>query len=143
MGAYDSGASAQDPMLVAFSTQGDFNNWTVSTSTTAGSQRLQLGTKIMAAVSTREEIFIGTDEAMYGMAFVGPPFTFAFRLLGTGCGPISQRCMVNESGTVFWMARDNFFIFDGQVRELACPVQYFVFNDMNIHEVQNIFGAIK
>ena len=143
MGAYDSSASAQDPMLVAFSTQGDFNNWTVSTSTTAGSQRLQLGTKIMAAVSTREEIFIGTDEAMYGMAFVGPPFTFAFRLLGTGCGPISQRCMVNESGTVFWMARDNFFIFDGQVRELPCPVQYFVFNDMNKQQVQKIFGALN
>lgn len=143
MGAYDSTASAQDPMLVAFSTQGDFNNWTVSTSTTAGSQRLQVGTKIMAAVSTREEIFIGTDEAMYGMAFVGPPFTFAFRLLGTGCGPISQRSMVNESGTVFWMARNNFFMFDGQVKELPCPVQFYVFDDMNVQQTQKIFGALN
>ena len=51
--------------------------------------------------------------------------------------------MVNESGTVFWMARDNFFIFDGQVRELPCPVQYFVFNDMNKQQVQKIFGALN
>jgi len=141
MGAYDSSASAQDPMLVAFSTQGDFNNWTVSTSTTAGSQRLQLGTKIMAAVSTREEIFIGTDEAMYGMAFVGPPFTFAFRLLGTGCGPISQRCMVNESGTVFWMARENFYAYTGKVDTVPCTVLRYVFDDINLSQKYKFFAA--
>ena len=143
MGSYDSGASAQDPMLVAWSDQGDYNNWTVSTSTTAGNQRLQEGTKIMAAVGTREEIFIGTDEAMYGMAFVGPPFTFAFRLLGTGCGPISLRSMVNESGTVYWMSRKNFFSFDGQVKELACPMQFHIFDTLNSQQTQKIFGALN
>ena len=143
MGSYDSGASAQDPMLIAWSDQGAYNTWTVSASTTAGSQRLQVGTKIMSAVGTREEIFIGTDEAMYGMAFVGPPFTFAFRLLGTNCGPISQRSMVNESGTVYWMAKNNFFVFDGQVKELPSPVQFYLFDDMNAQQVQKIFGALN
>ena len=143
MGSYDSGASAQDPMLVAWSTQGDYNNWTVSAATTAGSQRLQEGTKIVAAVGTREEIFIGTDEAMYGMAFVGPPFTFAFRLLGTGCGPISLRSMVNESGTVFWMGRKNFYSFDGQVKELPCPMQFHIFDTLNSQQTQKIFGVLN
>jgi hypothetical protein len=143
MGSYDSSVSAQDPMLVAWSDQGEYNNWTVSASTTAGSQRLQEGTKIMAAVGTREEIFIGTDEAMYGMAFVGPPFTFAFRLLGTGCGPISLRSMVNESGTVYWMGRNNFFVFDGAVKELPCPMQFFIFDTLNSQQTQKIFGALN
>ena len=143
MGSYDASVSAQDPMLIAWSNQGDYNNWTVSAATTAGSQRLQEGTKIVAAVGTREEIFIGTDEAMYGMAFVGPPFTFAFRLLGTGCGPISLRSMVNESGTVYWMSRNNFFMFDGAVKELPCPMQFFIFDTLNSQQTRKIFGALN
>ena len=88
MGATDTSTSAQDPMLVRFSDQGDYAEFTASTTNSAGSQRLQVGTKIMAAVPTREATFIGTDEAMYEMQFVGAPFVFSFRLLGTGCGPI-------------------------------------------------------
>ena len=142
-GTYNTGTSTQDPMLGRWSDQEDYSTWTASASNTAGSQRLQLGTKIMSAVATREETFIGTDEAVYGMQFVGLPFVFSFRLLGTGCGPISQRAMVNEGGVVYWMGKNNFFIFDGQVKELASPVQYHVFDNLNQQQQQKVFGAIN
>jgi hypothetical protein len=142
MGATDTSTSAQDPMLVRFSDQGDYAEFTASTTNSAGSQRLQVGTKIMAAVPTREATFIGTDEAMYEMQFVGAPFIFSFRLLGTGCGPISQNSMVNESGVVYWMGKSNFFVYDGQVKELPCSVQYFVFDDLNQQQQQKVFGSL-
>jgi hypothetical protein len=142
-GAYNTTTSLQDNMLVRWSDQEDYTEWTASTTNTAGSQRLQVGTKVMAAVPTREATFIGTDEAMYEMQFVGPPFTFSFRLLGTGCGPISQRSMVNESGIVYWMGKSNFFIFDGQVKELPSSIQYYVFDDLNRAQQQKIFGALN
>ncbi len=142
-GAYNTSTSQQDDMLVRWSDQEDYTEWTASTTNTAGSQRLQVGTKIVAAVPTREATFIGTDEAMYEMQFVGPPFIFTFRLLGTGCGPISQRAMVNESGVVYWIGKSNFFIFDGQVRELPSSVQYYVFDDMNKQQPQKIFGSLN
>ena len=142
-GSYDTSASAQDNMLVRWSTQESYSTWTPSTTNTAGTQRLQVGTKIMAAVATREETFIGTDEAMYGMQFVGAPFIFTFRLLGTGCGPISQRAMVNESGVVYWMGRSNFYIFDGQVKELPSSVQYHVYDNLNQQQQQKVFGALN
>ena len=43
----------------------------------AGDQRLQVGTKIVAMVSGREETIISTDAALYGVSFVGAPFTFS------------------------------------------------------------------
>jgi|TARA_R110002020_G_scaffold102221_1_gene240235 hypothetical protein len=142
-GTYNTGTSAQDNMLVRWSDQEDYTQFTASTTNTAGSQRLQVGTKIMSAVPTREATFIGTDEAMYEMQFVGAPFIFSFRLLGTGCGPIAQNSMVNESGVVYWMGRSNFFVYDGQIKELPCPVQYHIFDDLNQQQQQKIFGAIN
>ena len=142
-GSYNTSTSAQDPMFIQWSDQEDYTTFTPSTTNTAGSQRLQIGTKIMAAAPTREETFIGTDEAMYGMQFVGPPFIFSFRLLGTGCGPISQRCMVNEGDAVYWMGRNNFFLFDGQVKELPSPVQYHVYDNLNQQQQQKVFGALN
>jgi hypothetical protein len=142
-GTYNTSTSLQDNMLVRWSDQEDYTQFTAATTNSAGSQRLQVGTKIMSAVATREATFIGTDEAMYEMQFVGAPFIFSFRLLGTGCGPISQRSVVNESGNVYWMGRSNFFTFDGQVKELPCPVQYYVFDDLNQQQQQKIFGAIN
>ena len=142
MGAVNTSTGAQDSMLVRFSDQEDYAEFTPSTTNSAGSQRLQIGTKIMSAVATREAIFIGTDEAMYEMQFVGPPFTFSFRLLGTGCGPISQNSMVNESGVVYWMGRSNFFVYDGQIKELPCSVQYFVFDDLDQQQQQKVFGSL-
>ena len=66
----------QDPMLVRFSDQEDFTNFTPTSTNTAGDQRLEIGTKIISMTPTKDETFIQTDEAAYGMSFVGPPFTF-------------------------------------------------------------------
>jgi hypothetical protein len=139
LGSYSTSASAQDPMLLRWSDQESTSTWTASASNTAGSQRLQIGTKIVCAVPSREETFIATDEAVYGMQFVGPPFTFQFRLLGNNCGAISQNSMLSESDVVYWMGRKNFFAFDGQVKEMPCSVQDYVFDGLNIQQYQKIF----
>jgi hypothetical protein len=139
LGSYSTSASAQDPMLLRWSDQESTSTWTASASNTAGSQRLQIGTKIVTAVASREETFIATDEAVYGMQFVGPPFTFQFRLLGNNCGAISQNSMLSESDIVYWMGRKNFFAFDGQVKEMPCSVQDYVFDGLNIQQYQKIF----
>ena len=52
-------------MLVRFSTQEDFTKFKPTATNTAGDQRLEIGTKIVAMVSAREETIISTDEACY------------------------------------------------------------------------------
>ena len=119
-----------DPMLVRFSTQEDFTKFKPTATNTAGDQRLEIGTKIVAMVSSREETIISTDEAIYGMTFVGPPFTFSFRLLATNAGASGLNSMINIDGDVYWMGKRNFFRYDGVVKELPCPVKHYVFNRM-------------
>ena len=68
-------------------------------------------------VSSREETIISTDEAIYGMTFVGPPFTFSFRLLATNAGASGLNSMINIDGDVYWMGKET-FRYDGVVKEL-------------------------
>lgn len=124
------GGGDVDPMLVRWSDQEDFTVFGPTALNTAGDQRLQIGTKIVAMVSSREETIISTDEAIYGMTFVGAPFIFSFRLLATDSGAAGLNTMINIDGDVYWMGRRNFFSYNGVVKELVCPVQYFVFDRM-------------
>lgn len=119
-----------DPMLVRWSTQEDFTIWTPTATNTAGDQRLEVGTKIIGGVSSKDETFISTDEAVYGMTFIGPPFIFSFRLLATNCGAGGKNTMLSVENRVYWMGKSNFFLYDGIVKEIPCPLQHFVFDRM-------------
>ena len=134
-------AGVFDPMLVRFSTQEDFTKWTPTSENTAGDQRLEIGTKIVGMVASKEETLISTDEAMYGMSFIGPPFTFSFRLLGTNCGAGGKNTMISVDGNVYWMGQDTFFIYDGTVREIPCPVKFFVFDRMQQIYIDKCFAG--
>lgn len=135
------GSSDMDPMLVRWSDQEDFKNWTPSATNTAGDQRLEVGTKIVAMTPTRDETFISTDEAVYGMSFVGPPFTFAFRLLATNCGAVGKNVVMNVDGDIYWMGKRNFFFYNGAVQEIPCPVRYFVFDRLQTSHITKSFAA--
>jgi hypothetical protein len=117
-----------DDMLVRWSTQEDFTKFGPTSTNTAGDQRLQIGTKIVAMVAAREETIISTDEAIYGMTFTGGNFVFSFRLLATDAGAAGLNTMIGIDGDVYWMGKRNFFRYDGMVKEIPCSVQYYVFD---------------
>ena len=122
------GTTTLDPMLVRFSDQEDFTNFTPTATNTSGDQRLEVGNKIVSIIPTKDETFINTDEACYGMSFVGPPFTFSFRLLAVNCGAVALHGTISVDGSVFWIGKSNFFVYNGSVQELPCTVKYFVFD---------------
>ena len=130
-----------DPMQVRWSDQEDFAVWAPTVTNTAGDQRLEVGTKIVSATTSKDETVIATDEALYGMTFVGPPFIFSFRLLATNCGSAGKNVMMTVDSTVFWMGRSNFFVYDGIVKELPCSVQHFVFDRMQKDYIDKSFAA--
>ena len=130
-----------DPMQVRWSDQEDFTDWKPTITNSAGDQRLEIGTQIVATTTTRDETIIATDEALYGMTFVGPPFIFSFRLLATNCGAGGKNVMMTVDSTVFWMGKSNFFVYDGIVKELPCSVQYYVFDRMQNDFIDKSFAA--
>ena len=121
-------ATTQDPMFIRFSNQEDLNTYTPTATNTAGTFRLDKGNEIMGAVSGKDYTLVLTDTSAYVIQFVGAPFTFSVRQVGTNCGLIGQNALSYSDGKVFWMSGEGgFFVFDGTVKALPCLVEDFVF----------------
>ena len=147
--------TTQDDMFIRFSDQENINEYTIRAENTAGSQRLAAGSKIMSAIKGRDAIYVWTDTALFLMQFVGQPFTFAFQQAGTNCGLIGKNAAVEVDGSAYWMSRNGFFNYDGQLKSMPCLVEDFVYSvdpglgintipkDLFNAGVNNLFGEIN
>ena len=135
--------STQDNMFIRFSDQEDINDYTVTAINSAGTQRLQDGTKIMGALKAKETILIWTDNALYTMKFIGAPFTFGFEQVGTNCGLIGKNAAVEIDGTAFWMSPNGLFMFDGTVKSLPCSVEDFVYDSLDTTKGQQVYAGLN
>jgi hypothetical protein len=135
--------TTQDDMLIRFSVDEDINNYTPEATNTAGTQRLQDGTKIMGALVAKENILVWTDNALYAMKFVGAPFTFGFEQVGTNCGLIGKNAAIEIDGVAYWMGNNGFFSFDGTVNTLPCSVEDFIYDDIDTTKGQQICAGIN
>jgi len=135
--------ATQDDMFIRFSADESINEYTVEATNTAGSQRLQDGTKIIGALVAKENILVWTDNALYTMKFVGAPFTFGFEQVGTNCGLIGQNAAIEIDGVAYWMSNNGFFSFDGTVNSLPCSVEDYVYDDIDTTKGQQIAAGIN
>ena len=136
-------AATQDDMFIRFSEQEDINDYSILATNTAGSQRLQDGTKIMGALVAKENILVWTDNALYTMKFVGAPFTFGFEQVGTNCGLIGKNAAIEIDGVAYWMGTNGFFSFDGTVNTLPCSVEDYVYDDIDTTKGQQVCAGIN
>ena len=132
-----------DPMAVLFGSQESTTDFIPNATNTAGFQRLSSGNRIVTAVPTRGDILILTNTSAHSMQFVGPPFTFAFKQIGTNCGTLSAHSAVEAENVVYWMSDGAFYLFDGVVKEIPCSVQDFVFQDINTDEHSIVFAGVN
>jgi hypothetical protein len=135
--------TTQDDMFIRFSDQEGINTYAPSAINTAGTQRLQDGTKIIGALKAKESILIWTDNALYTMKFIGAPFTFGFEQVGTNCGLIGKNAAIEIDGVAFWMSPKGFFAFDGTVKSLPCSVEDHVFENIDTTKGQQISAGLN
>jgi hypothetical protein len=133
--------SSQDDLLIRFSDQENITTYQPTAENTAGSLRIADGSRIMAAERSRGQILIWTDTSLHSMQFIGPPFTFGLRQLGSKCGIIGSHAGVDLNGVSYWMSQDSFYLFDGTVKKLPCSVEQFVFNNLNQTASENAFAG--
>ena len=120
--------STQDKLFIRFSDQEDITDYTPTSVNTSGFFRLDSGTKIVGAVKGKDYTFVLTNTAAYVIQFVGPPFIFSVRQVGSNCGAIGQHSIKYVNGAVYWMGEaGGFFVYDGTVKALPCLVEDFVF----------------
>tara|TARA_R100000654_G_scaffold1665_5_gene5976 strand:+ start:1676 stop:3628 length:1953 start_codon:yes stop_codon:yes gene_type:complete len=135
--------TTQDDMFIRFSDQEDINTYTPSAINTAGTLRLQDGTKIIGALKAKEVILVWTDNALYTMKFIGAPFTFQLEQVGTNCGLIGQNAVVEIDGAAFWLSSKGFFLYDGTVKSIPCTVEDFVYDNFDTTKGQQVAAGLN
>jgi hypothetical protein len=131
----------QDPLLIRFSSQESLTDWRPTATNTAGDLRIGSGSKIVRAVETRQQTVIFTDTSLHAMQFLGPPFTFGIQKISENVTIQSPNAVVAVDDRVFWMGRNEFYIYEGTVNRLPCTVRDYVFDDFNFDQAEKTFAA--
>ena len=138
-GAY--GTTAIDPLLIRWTAQESYTDWTPDATNQAGSYRLSHGSEIIGALQTRQEIVVWTDAAIYSMQYLGPPYVYGFTLLADNISITSPNAMATASGVVYWMGVDKFYVYSGRVETLPCAVRTYVYEDINRDQFAQCFAG--
>ncbi len=140
-GCNDYGETALDPMLIRWSAQESYTDWTPLATNQAGSFRISHGSQIIGALQTRQEILVWTDAAIYSMQYLGPPLVWGFTLLTDNISIVSQNAMATASGVTYWMGTDKFYVYSGRVETLPCAVRTYVYQNINRDQFSQCFAS--
>ncbi len=137
------GSSTLDPLLVRFSDTESITDWTPTATNQAGGVQLSMGSTIIGALQTRQEILIWTDAGIISMRFVGAPFVFSFNEVAQGPSLISPNAAVSANNSVYFMDNGGFYVYSGSAQRLPCTVLDYVLSDLNQGQAFKIFGAVN
>jgi len=142
-GANTIGTTIQDPLLIRFGSQESLVDFTPATTNTAGDLRLSSGSTFVQAVETKQQILVFTDTSLFSMRFIGPPFTFGLQELSKNITIMSPKSAVAVDDVVFWMGKENFYIYTGRAQQIACTVRDKVFLDFNFSQTDKVVAGIN
>tara|TARA_E500000318_G_scaffold12310_1_gene11266 strand:- start:300 stop:2165 length:1866 start_codon:yes stop_codon:yes gene_type:complete len=142
-GANTIGTTTQDPLLIRFGSQESLTDFTPTATNTAGDLRLSSGSTFVQAVETKQQILVYTDRSLFSMRFIGPPFTFGLQELSKNITIASPKAAVAVDDAVFWMGKDNFYVYGGQTQQLPCTVRDKVFLDFNTQQQDKVIAGVN
>lgn len=123
----------QGPLIVRWSDAANYNNWTVSNQTAAGSFVIPTGSRIVGGLQGPSQGVIWTDVDVWAMQYVGGTVIFNFTRIGSGCGLIGPHAAGVIAGTVYWCSNAFQFFRLGQsgVEPIPCTVWDFIFQNLS------------
>ena len=140
-GVNDYGSAVQNPMLIRWSDQEDYTQWTPAITNQAGSFTLSEGSQIITAMQARQEILVWTDSALYSMQYLGPPYVWGFQILADNLSIVGPNATSTANNIAYWMGVDKFYMYSGRVETLYCPLRQYVFNDINLSQSFQFFSG--
>lgn len=133
----------QDPMLLAWCSYADYNDWFASSANSAGSFRLTQGSQIMTVQRSQGQMLVWTDTSIVSMQFLGGTLIYGFQQLGTGCGLVAPKAAAVVGSKAFWWSVENFFVYNGTVEALPCAIRDLVFKNVNSGQLLKICASVN
>lgn len=135
-------ATQQDPLLIRWSDQSDYTEWTVSTTNQAGSFRLPRGSRIVGALQIPLTGLIFTDLDVWSMRYIGFPLIFSISQVASNCGLIAQGAAVILGSIPYWMSGHGFYrMGSGGAEQIPCAVWDIVFRDLDTQNQDKCIAA--
>lgn len=131
----------QDPLTIRFSDQESATEWRTLPNTTAGELRLGSGSEIITAVQTKQQIIVFTDVSVHAMQYIGDPYTFGVQEVSSSVSIMSHNAAVAVGDTVFWMGKNEFYVYDGAVVQVPCDVKEYVFSNLNKRQQLKVYAG--
>ena len=135
-----------DPMLIRWA---DVNAdigpkpevWKPELANSAGFLFVKEGSKIITAANVRQETLVWTDTSLSTLQFLGTAEVFGLQLLSSDTNIMGPNAYASVNNNMYWMGTDNFFVYDGRVNVLKCPLTRYVFEDINREQAQLVYGG--
>jgi hypothetical protein len=140
-GVNDYGSGTQNPLLVRWSDQEDYTQWTPAITNQAGSFTLSEGSQIITAMQARQEILVWTDSALYSMQYLGPPYVWGFQILASNLSIVGPNATSTANNISYWMGVDKFYMYSGRVETLYCPLRQYIYGDINLSQAFQFFSG--
>jgi hypothetical protein len=137
-GANEIAQPTLDPLLIRWSDQENFLDWTPSALTQAGSLRLSLGSSIVSALQSRQEVLVWTDTALYSLQYQGAPIVWGAQIVGDNISIAGPNAVSIASGVTYWMGLDKFYKYDGRTQTLRCDLRQYIFDDINQLQMKQV-----
>lgn len=131
----------QDPLTIRFSDQENAKEWAASATTTAGELRIGTGSTIITAVQTKQQVIVLTDISVHALQYIGDPFTFGLQEVSSSVSIMGPNAAVAVGDSVFWMGKNEFYLYNGAVTQIPCDVKEFVFEDLNPQQGLKVFAG--
>ena len=149
VGSYQSvnySVGSYDPMLIRWA---DVNAdigpkpevWKPELANSAGFLYVKEGSKIVSAANVRQETLIWTDTSLSTLQFLGTAEVFGLQLLSNDTNIMGPNAYASVNNNVYWMGADSFFVYDGRINVLKCPLLRYVFQDINTEQAQLVYGG--
>lgn len=128
-----------NPRRVKWCSQENLTDWTSTATNTAGGFELNSTGTIVSAVRVQGGILVLTDVDAHIIEYIGAPYYYSRRLLSDDVGCISKNSLVSVSGMGFWLSREGFWKYDGNVTPLQSPVDFDILKNSDLSEPSNVF----
>lgn len=136
-GCTDIVTGVQDRLLIRWSDTENPAVWTPTETNSAGGIRIPTGSEFMAALETKQETLVWTDDSVHSLRYIGAPFEYSIARIGV-TSLVAPNAVAAANDVVFWMGQNGFFQWDGRLGGLPCSVKDFVFNDINWNQAEKI-----
>ena len=142
-GANTYATTTQDPLLVRFSSFDNPLVYTVSATTSAGFLSIGSGSEFVQAVKTKREILVFTDISLHTLRYLGAPLYYGIEQIASNITIMGPQAAVATQDFVFWMGKDNFYVYAGGTQTLPCTVKDKVFLDFNSQQADKVIAGIN